>query len=210
MRPFNVKLWGCIGLLAGLAIILGCGSGTDLLDEVGYRYQISVASVEDRNVATSDIDVFQTCDDVVTNGTEDEDSLIKAQVSLTFLSGEDQPDVWVYRIQIEYTLIERVGGDLSKTPNIPTNAYNVDIFVPGEGGTGSADVDLLTIADKEAYRLVVGNDDNGAATEAVFQVHVTAYLTYSPESPSNDLEITKNFTINVGNYEAASCTEETT
>jgi len=209
MRAFHVKLWGCIGLLAGFAIILGCGSGTDLLDEVGYRYQISVVVPSDRNVDTSDIDVFQTCDDVLSNGDEDEDSITKAQVALTFLSEKETPDVWVYHITMEYTLLESTGTPAA-TPSIPTNAFNVDIFIPGDGGTNTTDVDLLTIADKEAYKAVIGNNDAGAAVEAVFQVHVTAYLTYSPESPNDDLQITHNFTINVGNYESASCTADET
>lgn len=205
MRSFNVKLWSCIGVLAGLAIILGCGSGSDLLDEAGYRYQISLATPKDRNTATSDIDVYLTCDDLTSNGDEGEDSLTKASVTLTFLSGADQPDAWVYRIQIEYTLIEAVGAP-SATPAIPTNTYNMDIFIPGDGGSGTDDVDLLTILDKEAYRALIGTGDNGSSTEAVFQVHLTAFLTYSPESPSTDLEISKDFTINVGNFEDSSCT----
>ena len=209
MRSFNVKLWGCIGLFAGFAIILGCGSGSDLLDESGYRYQISSAVPQDRDVDTSDIDIFQTCDDVVSNGDEGEDDITKAAVTLKFLSSEDQPDVWVYRIQIEYTLLEYQGSPAS-TPSIPTNTYDMDIFIPGDGGTSTAEVDLLTITDKAAYLGIVGNNDAGAATEAVFQVHITAFLTYSPESPIDDLRISNDFPISVGNFETASCSTEET
>jgi hypothetical protein len=206
MRQFNVKLWGCIGLLAGLSIILGCGSGTDLLDQTGYRYQISLAVPEDRNVSTSDIDVYQSCNDVYSDGDEDEDSITKAQVEVTFQSQSDTPDIWVYRVQIEYTLLEAFGTP-DNTPVIPTNISNVDIFIPGDGGTSTASIDLLTITDKEIYTALIGNNDNGIAVEAVFQVRLTAYLTYSPSSPNSDsaIEVTKDFTINVGNYYTDSC-----
>jgi hypothetical protein len=61
MRSFNVKLLCCIGLLAGLAMIIGCGSGGDLLDEVGFRYSASVVTVLDGDEETSNLD-FQSDD----------------------------------------------------------------------------------------------------------------------------------------------------
>ena len=58
MRPFNVMLVCCIGLLIGLAAIIGCGSGGDLLDEPGTRYN-AYAVPQDGDEDTQEIDVWQ-------------------------------------------------------------------------------------------------------------------------------------------------------
>ena len=61
MRSFNVKLWGCIGIICVMAMIIGCGGG-DLMDETGQRYTASVA-IQDLGENTLNIDVIQNfCD----------------------------------------------------------------------------------------------------------------------------------------------------
>ena len=59
MRPFNVMLVCCIGLLIGLATIIGCGSGDDLLDEPGTRYN-AYAIPQDADEDTQEIDVWSS------------------------------------------------------------------------------------------------------------------------------------------------------
>ncbi len=212
MQLFSVKRFCRMGLLAGLIIIMGCGSGGDPIDESGYRYQIITASIEDRNAVTSDIDVWRDCDNDYDNGADDEDLLTKASVTLSFESSDEQPDdIWVYRLRIEYELIEwnsGPAGDPANIPAIPTNTYDVDIFIPRAGGSSSDEVDLFTLVDKSNYRTLLGLNNAGLQTRAAFQIKVTAFLTYTPQSPETHLEITKSFTINVQNFADSSCTPE--
>lgn len=208
MRPLNVKLLCCISFLTGLAVFAGCGGSSDPLDEIGYRYQISIAAPEDRGESTSDIDLWHDCDNVYANGDDGEDLLTKATVTLTFKSNTGTEDIWVYRIRIDYSLIEwnfGVAGDPGVTPSIASNVFDLDIFIPGNGGTSSEEIDLLALVDKSDYRTLLGLNDAGLQTRAVFQVTVTAYLTYTPSSPESDIEITKRFTINVQNFADSSC-----
>jgi hypothetical protein len=63
MRPFNVKLWGCIVLLTGFVAVLGCGAGNDLLDEAGTQYSAYVVSQDQDGEDTQEIDVWShACD----------------------------------------------------------------------------------------------------------------------------------------------------
>jgi hypothetical protein len=64
MRPFNVKLMGCIGLLIVLAIITACGSSGDLLDETGTKYNAYVLPQDGYSDQTKyEVDVFShLCD----------------------------------------------------------------------------------------------------------------------------------------------------
>lgn len=210
MRPLNVKLLCCISFLTVLAVFAGCGESSDPLDEIGYRYQISAAAPQDRGESTSDIDLWRDCDNVYdpTNGGDGEDLLTKATVTLTFQSNTGTEDIWVYRIRIDYSLIEwsfGAAGPPLVTPSIASSIFDADIFIPGNGGSSSEEIDLLDIVDKAIYQNRLGENNAGLQTGAIFQVTVTAYLTYRPSSPENDIEIRKNFTINVANFAHSSC-----
>jgi len=78
MRPFNVKLLCCIGLLTGLAIVMGCGSGGDLLDETATRYS-AYATPQDTGGDTQEIDVIQ--DDC--NGTAEDFLPFDVKITVT-------------------------------------------------------------------------------------------------------------------------------
>ena len=205
MRSFKVKLWGSIVLLAGFAIVLGCGSGTDLLDDIGYRYRISSANPSDRGAETKDIDVWHDCDNDLSNGDDGEDSLTAATVTLAFKSNTDEADIFVYQIQTDFTL-SKYSGPVAP-PELPSNTSSVNIFVPGNGGSSDPqEIDLLSPADKLAYTDTI--TDAGLTTQAVFHVKVTAFLTYTPGSADNTLEISRSFDINVGNFQHSSCTAD--
>lgn len=213
MRRFSVKQFCCLGFLAGLMIILGCGSSGDPIDESGYRYQITTASVEDRNAETNDIDIWQDCDNDYANGTDGEDEMTGSSVTLTFESNENQEDdVWVYVMRKEYTLLNWTEGDAGPpdtTPAIPTKIWDEDVFIPGEGGQSDpVEIDLLSTTDKEQYRNLLGKDNAGLQTRAEFQVKITAFLTYTPQDPETHLEINRSFTINVQNFMDDSCSDE--
>lgn len=210
MRPLNVKLLCCISFLIGVAIFAGCGGSSDPLDEIGYRYQILGAVTEDRDETTTDIDLWQDCDNIfdLTNDGDGEDPLTKATVTLSFEANLGAKDIWVYRIRIDYDLIEYhfgLAGDPGVTPSIASNVFDLDVFIPGDGGTSTEEIDLLSIVDKADYENLLGLNDAGLQTVALFQVTVTAYLTYTPSSPENDIELQKNFTINVANFADESC-----
>jgi hypothetical protein len=91
MRPFNVKLMGCIGLLIVLAIIAGCGSSGDLLDETGTKYNAYVLPQDGYSDETKyEVDVFShLCD------SGDYESLFAAYVQVIIEADDTDPDFYV-------------------------------------------------------------------------------------------------------------------
>ncbi len=97
MRPFNVKLLCCIGLLVGLGIIIGCGSDGDLLDQAGTRYS-AYAVPNDNGEDTQEIDVWQdVCD---TNGTYED--FLPFDVSVVITTDTTAVDFYIESYDVSF------------------------------------------------------------------------------------------------------------
>lgn len=185
--------------------VISCGS-SDPIDEFGYRYQITYADVEDRGVSTTDIDIIQDCDGIYANGSDNEDPLTKTSMNITFKSETGESEIWVYKIEVSYSLIQYTDEyGAAVIPALPTSSFQRDILIPGNGGTKTESVDLLTTTDKEAYRELLGGDAYAIGVRAEFQVTVKAFMTATPRTPENHYETEYHFTINVQNFRDASC-----
>jgi hypothetical protein len=152
MRSFNVKHWSCIGILAVLAaIFVGCGSGNDLLDEVGQRYTASV-EIEDNGEGTLTVDIAQDmCD-------SDWEDYGPAIANVTIAAATDAPGITLQSYTIEYI------------PQLSPNSLNVLVMPPdlADGFTGSYSVDIapggsstfsltcISSDTKEEYRTKAG------------------------------------------------------
>lgn len=188
--------------LAMLFFIAGCGSEGDPIDEIGYSYYISSIDLEDRNTSTSDLDFVEDCP-------AGDDEITKASMTMTLKSGEDQlTDLWVYKIQLEFDLIDYSdnSGSVDEADiTIPTITYYQNILVPGEGGSASKELDFLTITDKENY---LERIDDNTSVMANFQAYATVYFTATPGDPEEHYSSGYAFTFNIGNFKDDSCEEE--
>jgi hypothetical protein len=150
MRSVNVKLWGCIGSLMVLAmIIFGCGSGNDLLNEVGQRYSANVEIVDNAEPRLT-IDIAQDlCD-----STWEDYGPSSANVTISVAS--DAPGITLQSYTIDYIPQLSATGD----PTVPTvmpedlatplpAAYNIDI---PSGGSATFSIIAISTDTKEEYR----------------------------------------------------------
>ena len=120
MRPFNVKLVCCIGLfIVAATIIIGCGSGSDLLDEVGYRYTAHVTTVIDGEEETSNLDIgADDCD--LNASTPDDDTLVYSwTIALMVEADENTPDLRVNGFTVTLTPIDGLYEDDATGDMIP-------------------------------------------------------------------------------------------
>ena len=72
MRPNGKKLISAIGLMVTLSIFIGCGSGSDLLDEEETRYNAVALPFDGTQDSTNEIDVPPLITDCDGNGTADD------------------------------------------------------------------------------------------------------------------------------------------
>lgn len=193
MRRAGYTRWLTLILVAVLWLC-GCGSGAEPLDEVGWRYYISSVVAKDRNAATNDIDIAQSCPDPTIG------LLTKATMDLTVSAADDaEYDIYLYRISIRYDLLE-YNGTADPPPSIPTVPRPVTILIP-YNGSQPVPVDLLTLAQKYDYRDQLDSYDE----DATFQVTVTAYMTFTPSEPQNDYETSYSFQIQLTDFADGSC-----
>lgn len=69
MRPNGNKLISAIGLLVTLSLLIGCGSGNDLLDQEETRYSAYAQPFDGGEESTNEIDVVQDVCDTETDAT---------------------------------------------------------------------------------------------------------------------------------------------
>lgn len=152
MRSFNVKLWSCIAILTVLAmIVVGCGSGNDLLDEVGQRYTASI-EIEDNGEGTLTVDIArELCD----SDFEDYGPTI---ANVTVAVSSDAPGITLQSYTIQY--IPQLSPDSTNKLVMPpdladgfTGSYSVDI---ASGSSGTFSLTCMSTDTKEEYRTKVG------------------------------------------------------
>ena len=151
MRPFNVKLLCCIGLF-GFAIILGCGSGGDLLDEPGQRYTANIA-IKDPKDETLSVDVIQDyCE-------ADWEDYYPASAAVEFAVDANAPGITLTGYTLEYIPLESEDGTgtivMPPTLDSPLRGGNLGIDI-ASGGSASFDITCMSVDTKEEYRRKVG------------------------------------------------------
>jgi hypothetical protein len=183
--------------LSMLLFLAGCGSDGDILvNEIGYSYYISSLTIKDRGAATSDIDIAQDCPEAGTTG-----AITKSTMTVTLTAGSEQEyDLWVYKIEVEFNLLSSSGEDGGEDISLPTKRFDLSALVPS-GGSFTRDIDLLTVTEKEDYLERILDNTNIAAD---FQVHVKVYLTSTPTDPSETYSVTYDDTITIANFIDAS------
>jgi hypothetical protein len=201
MRPFNVKLLGCIGLiLISAMVIQGCGSGNDLLDEVGGRNVFELTLSDAGEEGVHEIDIFQTADcdgDLTTTDPEDfteVDGIIAVSVA------SDAPGLQLISYVVHYHAVPGVDtvGVVQTPPAIASKQGQFNSFFVDSGGEYEDSIIVMTIDQK--YALV---NDLAAATYANV---ATVLYNIEIEVTWQDYEgntFTKSFFIdaNMGNYD---------
>jgi hypothetical protein len=152
MRPFNVKLLGCIGLFMVLAMLInGCGSGNDLLDEVGGRttFDMELLDGDEDNVQQIDVSEIQDCNgDGTLDDPEDPLTPVLGEIIVTVAS--DSPGLSLLSYVVNYIPVLTVDENnvyqtpvtiLSKSGQF--NSFNVD-----SGGEGSDSFIIMTLGQK--------------------------------------------------------------
>lgn len=192
---------GLMVMMLGGMLVLGCSGDVDILDEIGHSYYIDSIEVQDRGVSTTDIDIIEDCP-------TGQDPITKASMNITMGSDEDtSQDIWLYRIRIEYSLLDWTGLAFNE-PSIPPRTYDRTAKIGAGGSSRTESFDLLTTEQKAAYRELLGGDEVfrvATHPRATFQVKVIAFMTFTPESPENHREPASFFTINVQNFLDSSC-----
>ena len=158
MRPFNVKLFCCIGFLAGLMIFMGCGSSGDLLDEVGQRYTATIQTEDFADINNLAIDVAQDDCDMNATTTDDWEDYGPTIVNVEIGVSTDAPGITLQSYTIQY--IPRPSEDGTGTivtppaldDPLPGN-YNIDI---PSGGSASFSLTCMSVDTKQEYRLKTG------------------------------------------------------
>ena len=151
MRPFNVKLLCCMGLFCS-AIILGCGSGGDLLDEPGQRYTANIA-IKDLDEETISVDVIQSmCD-------SEPEEYYPASAAVEFAVDANAPGITLTGYTLEYFPLESEDGTgtivMPPTLDSPLRGGNLGIDI-ASGGSASFDITCISVDTKEEYRRKVG------------------------------------------------------
>ena len=152
MRPFNVKLLCCIGLLAGLAVVIGCGAGGDLLDETGQRYTANIA-IQELDEETLSVDVIQDfCD-------TDVEDYGPASAAVNFAVDVNAPGITLQNYTIEYIPLPSEDGTgtivMPPTLDSPLTGGNLGIDIVS-GGTAAFEITCISVDTKEEYRRKVG------------------------------------------------------
>jgi len=215
MRSFNVKILGCIGLLAALAIILGCGSGNDLLDTTAFQYSASIVP-QDGEEKTWDIDVVQAACDATTA----EDFFDMAAVA-TVETDSTAPDLRINSYVVQVTPKQGVySQDLGATwisfsPPTLSSAltsltYLDDTVVLNSGGTLEFDALIWTAGQKRLYLSEIQAALSNNSTYAQFartqyNVHVTFYATTIEND--DDITMDADMTIYLTNVNRCSAAE---
>jgi hypothetical protein len=152
MRSFNVKLWGCIGTICVMAMIFGCGSGNDLLDETGQRYTASIA-IQDLDEETLTVDAIQDfCDD-------DVEDFGDATASVTVGVSTDAPGITLQSYVLEYFPLESEDGTgtivMPPTLDSPLTGGGTGIDIPS-GGSATFEITCLSVETKQEFRIKNG------------------------------------------------------
>jgi hypothetical protein len=96
MRPLNVKLWGCIGLLAGFVILFGCSSSNDLLDQTGTQYSAYAIPQDQDGEDVQEIDVWShACD-------TDDESIYPFDVKIVVTTSENTADFYIESYDVNF------------------------------------------------------------------------------------------------------------
>lgn len=174
MRSFNVKLWGCIGTICVVAMIIGCGGG-DLLDETGQRYSASIA-IKDLGEETLTVDVIQSyCD-------SDVEDYGDATAAVSVTVSEDALGITLESYSIEYIPLESEDGTgtivMPPTLDGPLTGGNSGIDI-GSGGSEDFTITCLSTDTKEEFRIKNGwlyytETAGGLAAIAAKEAEVTA------------------------------------
>ena len=151
MRPFNVKLLCCMGLFCS-AIILGCGSGGDLLDEPGQRYKA--------NIAIKDLEEERLTVDVIKDYCEsDWEDYGPASAAVEFAVDANAPGITLTGYTLEYFPLESEDGTgtivMPPTLDSPLRGGNLGIDI-ASGGSASFDITCISVDTKQEYRRKVG------------------------------------------------------
>ena len=176
MRPFNVKLLGCIGIIMVLAMIInGCGSGNDLLDEVGGR---TVANLEisdggDDDTQAIDTAVITDCD---ANGVADdpEDPLTPVSAIVSVSVATNAPGVHLLSYVVNFIPVPTVGRDnLEHTPpTLPSKSGQFNSVDVDSGSSGSDSILIMSVDQK----LYVDTQFTAAITEFFYTIEVVLTL----------------------------------
>ena len=177
MRPFNVKLLCCFGLLAGLAIIVGCGS-SDLLDPLaGNDYLASISLTGGDGDAPNDLEVFASADCDGNATTDDpEPGLAGIVGTLTIQSSADAPFLQIRQYRVDYIPQQSplIGGGTDLPPALePPETVEQTINVQPNGTVSAPLNNIMTIDTKLFYAF--DPDGLGTFAQGIYVIRVTLY-----------------------------------
>ncbi|MEJ2661745.1 MAG: hypothetical protein P8Z73_13620 [Desulfobacteraceae bacterium] len=208
MRAFNMKLSACFGALLILAMVInGCGSGSDLLDEVGGRTVVELSLTDGGDDGVHELDIVQTLDCNGDGTLDDPEDFFEVTGTISVAVAKDAPGVTMLSYVVNYYPIPGVDtvGVVQVPPDIPSKQAQFNSFDVASGGSNSDSIIVMTIDQK----LAVAND---IATVAAYSNVVTFLYNIEVVVTFQDYEgNTKNESlfvdVNLGNYDNCSSGE---
>lgn len=163
-----------IGLMVTLLIFVGCGSGSDLLDEPTNRYHGSVVT-EDNGTSTTNIDVVQTldCDGDVSTVDPEPFTLFDIQVTVESDSTGDIFNVESYTVTFRPNHGSSAGVAIAQADmpvlggTLNPIRHSISLLV-NPGTTATIELPVWTAFDKDVYTNTI------AASPSVTNVATTS------------------------------------
>ena len=157
MRRFNLKFTGFIGILAALALFIGCGGSDGFLDEANGRFTYSL-TLDDGGQSEDEIDILQSnCDGNATSSDDDEDFFATIG-TITVSVASDAPGLTLKDYSIRYIPVASPTGNntIENPPALMSPGSQGMSWYIGSGETKSTSIPVLSIDTKEEYRDDVG------------------------------------------------------
>ena len=153
MRPFNVKLWGCIGIMCVVAMIIGCGGG-DLLDETTQRYSATI-SVKDLDEDTLTVDAVRN----YCGQSNTPEEFGDATASITVNVAKDALGVILKNYVLEYIPLESEDGSgavvMPPALDGPLTGGNSSVIIVS-GGNRIFEITCMSADTKDEFRRKIG------------------------------------------------------
>lgn len=164
----NANKYGLAVILLLFAIAMtGCGSSSDLLDELGWRWRTDSPKVYDGETERYIVDPTTTD---------------PASIELTFTSSADtETDVFLRDITLTFQ------GD-GYGPALASRRYSGDgTLLSGNGGSLTEKIYFLTATNKAQYLAAIGGSADNFSSD--YSVSIVAHFSYTQDADSDDVTI---------------------
>lgn len=189
MYTAKAKLYCFVGLIAGLLLIMGCGS-TDPLDEQGGTFTFNLVAIDGGDDNTHDIDVIRNldCDADPTTADPEPYTGVQGEISVT-VSANSTTGIEIESFRVDYipeTSPRPTGGTFTP-PSLDSislgNTFYADI-----GLTTTDNFTLMSTDHKDYYTttmILSGLFDVDGPYEGLYTIALTIYYRIDSDDPGD-------------------------